>query len=102
MGFSIAMTLWLVPQLAWSLHGTVVSLRDIALSIGRPLVSTLLASAASGSVVLGLMPDAAPWVRLLVGVAVLVGAYVGTLLFVLGQRSLYIDVLRALRARVSG
>ena len=100
MAFSIAMGLWLVPQLAWSLHGTVVSLKDIAISISRPLASTMVAAAAAAGVAFGLLaPTAAPWLRLGVGITVLAGVYVGMLLFALDQRALYRDVLRGLRAR---
>ncbi len=101
MAFSIAMSLWLVPHLAWCVHGTVVSLKDIAVTVSRPLLSALVAALAAGSVVFGLLSAGAPWQRLAFGVVVLVAVYLSMLLFVMGQRALYLEVLREVRARAS-
>jgi PST family polysaccharide transporter len=97
MAFSIAMSLWVVPHLAWCLHGTVVSLKDIAVTIARPLASTLAAAAASGGVAFGLLASVAPWLRLAAGLMLLGTVYLGLLLFAMGQRTLYLEVLRGLR-----
>ncbi len=101
MGFSIAMSLWLVPHLAWCVHGTPVSLKDIAITVGRPMLSVLVAAMVAGGIVFGLLPAIPPWQRLAIGLAILVAVYLGMLLFVMGQRALYLDVLREVRARAS-
>lgn len=43
--YSAVMTLWVIPFIAWCVHGTVVSLRDILLEVSRPLASGILAGA---------------------------------------------------------
>ena len=99
MGFSIAMSLWLVPHLAWCVHGTVVSLKDVAVSVSRPLASVLIATVASGAVTFGLMSSVPPWLRLITGVLVLAAVYLGVLLFATGQRALYLEVLNEVKRR---
>ena len=37
-GYSAAMALWVVPHILWCLHGTVISIRDVALAVGRPMI----------------------------------------------------------------
>jgi len=101
MAFSIAMGLWVVPHLAWSVHGTVVSLKDIAIAVSKPLVSIAVASLTSAWVVFNLLAEASPWLRLASGLSVLSAIYLGMLLFAMGQRALYLDLLRDLRARPS-
>lgn len=99
--FSAAMSLWLVPHLAWCMHGTVVSLKDIFATIMKPLLSTMVAAIVSGGVAFGLLPSSPPLQRLTVGVLVLVLVYLGLLFFVMGQRAVYVETLRAFRARAS-
>ncbi len=38
-GYSALMPLWAVPHIAWCVHGTVISLRDIFVAASRPFVS---------------------------------------------------------------
>src|SRR5215831_5733090 len=37
--YSAAMTLWLVPHVIWSTHGTVISVRDLLVAAGRPFLA---------------------------------------------------------------
>jgi hypothetical protein len=43
--YSAVMTLWVIPHILWCVHGTVISLRDILLTVSRPLASGVLAGA---------------------------------------------------------
>src|SRR5580704_10839824 len=43
--YSAVLTLWVIPLIAWCVHGTVVSFRDILLTVSRPLVSGIVAAA---------------------------------------------------------
>jgi PST family polysaccharide transporter len=99
LGFSVAMTLWVVPHIAWSLHGTVVSLRDIAKIIARPMLSTFVAAVPAAAVVFMLMQTAPALARIAVGVALLAIVYAGMLMIVMNQRAIYVDALRGLRTR---
>jgi len=100
-GYSAVMMLWAVPCLAWSVHGTVISLRDIMLTISRPLLSSVVAVVLAFGVQFFYGQSLSPLPRLLLGVSVLLGAYVGMLFYVMGQKAVYWDLLRGLRKRSS-
>lgn len=97
MGYSIAMTLWVVPHLLWSFHGTVVSFRDAVVVASRPLVAGVVGAVlAWGALIVVGSPQSAV-ARLLVGGTVAVAGYALVLLFAMKQTPLYLDVLRSLR-----
>ena len=101
LAYSVTMTLWLVPHILWCVRGTPISFRDILIVVSRPLVSALFAGAALLAV-MSLSPHlASPASRLLVGGTVFCAVYVGTLLFVMGQKSFYFDLLRSMLHRSS-
>jgi PST family polysaccharide transporter len=97
LGYSVAMMLWVVPHLLWAFHGTVVSFRDAALVVSRPLVSGMVGASLAFGVLFVAGPALSPVARLLLGGSVLVGGYALVLLFALGQKALYLDVIRGLR-----
>jgi O-antigen/teichoic acid export membrane protein len=96
--YSTVMTMWLVPHVLWCVYGTAISPRDILLVVSRPLGSGVMA----GAVVLGIrlifggfFP---PVPRLFLESGVLFITFFSALLFVAGQKTLYLDLLRGLRA----
>jgi O-antigen/teichoic acid export membrane protein len=95
--YSIVMALWVIPLIAWCVHGTVVTLLDVLLAISRPLASCILA----GGLAFGLRSVYgqffSPLPRLILEGSVLLAAYIGILLFATGQKALYLDLLRGLR-----
>ena len=97
--YSAVMTLWVIPHLAWCLHGTVVSVWDILLTAARPLGSGI----AAGGLALGARFIYGPWLspfpRLAVESSVLLVTFFAMLLFVAGQKSFYLDLLRGLKER---
>jgi PST family polysaccharide transporter len=98
-GYSAAMTLWVVPHLWWCFRGTVVSFRDVLFVASRPFVSGIVgASCALGALFL-VGPSISTHTTLLLGGTVLVAAYMLVLLFVMGQKTLYLELLRGLRGR---
>jgi hypothetical protein len=93
------MTLWVLPHIAWCVHGTVVSLRDILVTVRRPLFSGLVGAAiafAVHHVCVALMP---PLPRLVIAGIVLLAVYVAMLFYVMGQKAFYVDILRGFRKR---
>jgi O-antigen/teichoic acid export membrane protein len=96
LAYSIAMTLWLVPHVLWCLHGTVVSPSDFFKASYPPAIASLVAAGAvfGTSVVLGSL-DGSLW-RLLGTSAVMAVVYVWMLLFVMGQKHFYFDLLKGL------
>ncbi len=101
LAYSTIMTLWLIPHLAWCVHGTGVSLKDIMGAISRPLLSAIVATALAAGVVLLLPGSFPPIGRLLVGVPVLLVAFVGMLFYVMGQKTFYLDLFRGVNTRLT-
>jgi PST family polysaccharide transporter len=97
LSYSAAMTLWALPHLAWSVYGTPISFRDILVTIGRPLLSGLVAGALAFGVQQSYGSMMSPLLRLIAGGSVLLFVYAGMLLYGMGQKDLYFDLLRTFR-----
>ena len=97
LGFSAALTLWIVPHLMWSFHGTVVSFQDVMKVVSRPCISGAVAAVCALGTTSLVNPGISPLMTLLVGGAVLVAVYVWMLLFVMGQKTFYLNLLRDLK-----
>lgn len=98
--YSIVMTLWVVPHIVWCVHGTVVSLRDVARVVSRPLFSALVAAAVGWGVQLG-TGHLVPLARLVAGCGLTVSAYLVMLIWVMGQKAFYQDLLKRLAGRAT-
>jgi O-antigen/teichoic acid export membrane protein len=96
--YSAVMTLWVVPHIVWAVHGTVISFWDIVRVASRPLISGIVAALVAFGVQIYCGPSLLPLPRFILGVAILLVTYLGMLLFVTGQKSFYLDLLRGLRA----
>jgi O-antigen/teichoic acid export membrane protein len=95
--YSAAMTMWIVPHLAWCLRGTAISLSDLFLAVSRPFVSGIVAAVAAFVVQLQLESWVSPFVRLVFEGSVMLSVYYMMLLMAMGQRAFYLDLLAALR-----
>lgn len=95
--YSTVMTLWVFPHIAWCVRGTVISLRDILMVVIRPLGSGLLAGGLTWAARLAYGQFFTPLPRLLLESFILFGAFLGILMFIPGQKSLYMDILRGMR-----
>jgi len=100
LGFSIAMTLWALPHIAWGVYGTPISFGDIMRVMVKPLLSGTVAVLLA-LVVQFLCSHWMPIPRLLLGVTILLGVYVGMLFYGMGQKSFYVDLVRGLIKRPS-
>jgi O-antigen/teichoic acid export membrane protein len=95
--YSAVMALWVIPFIAWCVHGTALTVRDVLGATSRPMVSGILAGGIAFAVravygqFLPLLPRS-----VLEGVVLFI-AYAWILLFVAGQKSLYQSLFRALR-----
>ena len=98
-GYSAVMILWVVPHIAWCVHGTVVSLRDILVTVRRPLFSGLVGAGLAFAVHQVCVPIMPPLPRLIIAGIVLLAVYVAMLFYVMGQKAFYLDVLRGFRKR---
>lgn len=99
--YSAVMTAWVIPHIIWCAHGTVISVRDILRTVARPLVSGLVAAALALAARFLYGPAASPLPRLLLGGFVLAAAYLAMLLYVMGEKSSYTELLRVLRTPFS-
>lgn len=98
LAYSATMLLWLVPVIAWSVHGTVISLRDVLLAVSRPLASSFVGAALALAVRSAYGQWLSPLPRLALETTVLFVTFLGMLLFATGQKSLYLDLFRGLIA----
>jgi len=98
-GFSAAMTLWVVPHALWCIHGTVISPRDLAIAVSRPLVSGIVAAAVTFAAHMALSELHPPILRLALGGIVMLVSYAVMLLLVMGQWRSYWDLLNDLLGR---
>lgn len=97
LAYSTVMLLWVVPHVAWGLHGTVVSLRDVAVVVSKPLISGIVA-AGFAYVARLILPQLMPRLpQLVLESAILMAIYLGMLLFVMGQKQFYLDLLRGFK-----
>jgi O-antigen/teichoic acid export membrane protein len=99
--YSTVMTLWVVPHIAWCVRGTVVSVRDVLQTLSRPLLSGIVAGALAFGLRLYCGQLLHPLPRLALGVAFFICVYLGMLLYVMGQRAFYVELVRGLRRRSS-
>jgi len=98
-GFSAAMTLLTVPLTVWGVRGTVISFRDVLGAVTRPLVSGIVAAALAIAMQFFYGQTLPPIARLLLGSTILFVVYTGMLLYIMGQKAFYVDLIRGLRRR---
>ncbi|OAI47836.1 hypothetical protein AYO43_03975 [Nitrospira sp. SCGC AG-212-E16] len=99
--YSAVMTLWLVPHIAWCIHGTMISPRDILKVSSQPFLSAIVAAAVAFVAQFLYGQSLSPIPRLLLGGGILLLSYIWMLLYVMGQKAFYFDLLRGLRKRSS-
>jgi len=100
--FSAMMLLWVVPHIAWCVHGTMISFWDVFQAASRPLLSGIVAAALTMGVQIFCGQWFSPFPRLVLLVSVLLASYFWIFLYVMGQKAFYLDLLRGLRNSSSG
>jgi PST family polysaccharide transporter len=97
--YSTVTLLWMIPIIPWGVHGTVISTWDVVRTVSRPLASVVPASGLAFGIVFLAGAMFTPLVKLVIESAVLFSSYAVILLFVAGQKSFYLDLLRTMRGR---
>lgn len=97
--YSAVLVLWLVPHMVWCIQGTTISWRDILKASGQPFLSAIVAAAVAFVAQLFYGHLFSPFFRFLLGGGILLLSYLGMLLYVMGQKEFYLDLLRGLRQR---
>jgi O-antigen/teichoic acid export membrane protein len=93
-GFSIAALLLVVPVIAWSTPGTSITTADAFRVILRPLLSILVAAGATLAAWGFVHVLTPPLLRLFIANVILFGVYGIMLAFVMGQKEVYLGLLR--------
>lgn len=101
LGYSAVLTLWVVPHIAWCVHGTVVSLRDIGSVLSRPLFSSLAAGALPSALLFFYGGALSPVPRLALGSGLFAVVYLAMLMGVMRQKAFYLGLLREFRRPAS-
>lgn len=95
--YSAVMMLWVIPHIAWCIHGTGISFRDILLAVSPPIASSTIGGGLALAVRLVYGHSLSPVPRLALESTVLLVTFFGMLFLVGGQKSLYVDLLRGLK-----
>ena len=98
LGYSAAMAVWILPHIAWCVHGTPISFLDVLQTLSRPLLSGLVASGLPLMIESSYGQQLSPLFRLIVGVVLFLGVYAAMLLYAMGQKAFYLNLIRGLRA----
>jgi O-antigen/teichoic acid export membrane protein len=98
-GYSAVMILWVIPHIAWCVYKTPVSLKDILFTVFKPLLSGLVGGIVAFPVYRVCMPVMPAFPRLVIGGLVLMVVYLAMLMYVMGQRAFYVDLIKSLRKR---
>jgi O-antigen/teichoic acid export membrane protein len=99
LGYSAMMVLLTVPVIAWSKIDTPITTRDIWRAVRPPLLSGLAASAGALGLHGLIFQALAPLLRLILELGAMIAVYLGMLLFVMGQKGFYFDLLRHILKR---
>jgi PST family polysaccharide transporter len=97
--YSTAMCIWLVPHILWCIRGTNISFGDILGVVKRPVISALVAAAVAFGVQFQFGQALQPLLRLVIGCGILLSVYTLMLLYVMGQKVFYVDLVRGLANR---
>lgn len=96
LGYSTAMALWVFPHIIWCVRGTSISVRDVLETLSRPLISGLVAAGLAFLLQISIGHHLSPLLRLVSGCGLFLVTYLGMLLFVMGQKTFYLDLLRGM------
>ena len=99
--YSAVMTMSVVPLIAWCIHGTIISPRDILGAVGRPFLSAIVAAALAYGVQAFYGQYLSPFPRLILGGGILTLSYLWMLLYAMGQKAFYLDLMRGVWQRPS-
>jgi PST family polysaccharide transporter len=95
-GFSISTMILAVPVILWSVKDTTITPLDELKVIMRPFLSILMGAGAALAASSFIQVLAQPLLRLIIANAILFGVYAIVLLFVMGQKGIYVELIRQL------
>lgn len=95
--YSAVMMVWVLPVIAWAVHGTMISFWDILRATGGPLGSIIPAALLAFGLRLIMRHTPPSLIRLLLESTIIFVTYFVVLLYVAGQKAFYLDLLRGLK-----
>jgi len=97
LGYSVAMCSWIVPHIVWCVYGTPISVREVLQTLVRPLLSSLVAALPPFALQVFFGHMLSPLLRVVIGGMIFLIIYLGMLLYVMGQKSFYSNLLQGLK-----
>jgi O-antigen/teichoic acid export membrane protein len=101
LGYSVAMGLWVIPHIAWCVHGTMISFTDVLKTLSKPLISGAVATVLPLLFLIFYGESSTAIVRLAIGGTAFSAVYLIMLLYVMGQKEFYLDLVRGMGSRGS-
>ena len=97
LAYSTVMSLWVVPAIAWAVHGTAISLRDVVGAASRPLIASVVAAATAWAArsVYGYSMPLVP--RLIIETAIVTVTVAAIVFRGAQEKVMYADLFRQLR-----
>jgi len=99
LAYSSAMTIWLVPHILCCIQGANIPFGDILGVVKRPVVSAAVAALIAFAVQFRFGQNLPPLLRLIIGCGILFAVYTLILLYAMGQKDFYLDLVRGLANR---
>jgi hypothetical protein len=93
------MTLLITPVIAWAKHGTSITTGDIWRAVRSPLISAIVAAVFSLGVQLSITHNHIPLLRLTLESSAMISSFIVTLLYVMGQKAFYLELIRGILKR---
>jgi PST family polysaccharide transporter len=101
LGYSAALVLLTVPMIVWATRGLVVTWRDMLKAIVPPFVSAIVATSLGLAAGLFWCQSLVPLQRLVIEMVIVSAAYVLMLLYAMGEKAMYFELVRNLLGRSS-
>ncbi len=95
LAYSSVMVLAVIPLAVWAVHGTAISFRDLLGVASRPVASAVVAALFTLCIRTVYAVTLSPLPRLLLDSGLFVSVYGLLLLFVAGQKTLWLDIVRS-------
>jgi hypothetical protein len=96
LGYSAAMVLLFIPVVIWAKHGTGITSRNYWDAVKQPLISGVIAGAAGWLVHAKYSDTLSPIPLLSIELGVSALVYFGWMLFVMGQKDFYFDLVKTI------
>ncbi len=100
-GYSVMMTLWIVPHVVWCTRGTNISPLDLIRVVKVPFLAAMVATMIAYGAQLSLAELPSHLAKAVLGGCVLTGSYLLVLLSIPGERPFYLGLIRAIRNPVA-